>query len=194
MGHIHNGKSSATFLDSDEILSDLNLEGNETFMDAGCGDGYIAIKAIEEYLPEGKVYAVDSYDKSIEELEIYKKENSLENLINIEADITKTIPGVDNDSIDVALMVNVFHGFTSENRNDVLSEFSRILKINGKLAIMDFKPIEMQRGPPVNIRYSPEELEEIFSNNNYKKIYLNEDIGEEIPEGKSHYLIIFEKR
>lgn len=194
MGHIHHGKSSATFLDSDEILSDLNLEGNETFMDAGCGDGYIAIKAIEEYLPEGKVYAVDSYDKSIEELEIYKKENSLENLINIEADITKTIPGVDNDSIDVALMVNVFHGFTSENRNDVLSEFSRILKINGKLAIMDFKPIEMQRGPPVNIRYSPEELEEIFSNNNYKKIYLNEDIGEEIPEGKSHYLIIFEKR
>lgn len=78
MGHIHHGKSSATFLDSDEILSDLNLEGNETFMDAGCGDGYIAIKAIEEYLPEGKVYAVDSYDKSIEELEIYKKENSLE--------------------------------------------------------------------------------------------------------------------
>lgn len=194
MSHIHHGKSSATFLDSDEILSDLNLEGNETFMDAGCGDGYIAIKAIEEYLPEGKVYAVDSYDKSIEELEIYKKENSLENLINIEADITKTIPGVDNDSIDVALMVNVFHGFTSENRNDVLSEFSRILKINGKLAIMDFKPIEMQRGPPVNIRYSPEELEEIFSNNNYKKIYLNEDMGEEIPEGKSHYLIIFEKR
>ena len=194
MGHVHHGKSSATFLDSDEILSGLNLMGDETFIDAGCGDGYIAIKAMEKYLPDGRVYAVDSYDKSIEELEIYKRENNLENLTNIEADITKSIPGVENDSIDVALMVNVFHGFTSENRDDVISEFRRILKINGRLAIMDFKPVEMQRGPPVNIKYSPKELEEIFGNHNFKKIYLNEDIGEEIPEGRSHYLIIFEKR
>ncbi|WP_407424822.1 class I SAM-dependent methyltransferase [Methanobrevibacter sp.] len=194
MGHVHHGKSSATFLDSDEILSGLNLKGNETFMDAGCGDGHIAIKAMEKYLPDGRVYAVDSYDKSIEELEIYKSENNLENLTNIEADITKSIPGVENDSIDVALMVNVFHGFTSENRDDVISEFGRILKTNGRFAIMDFKPIEMQRGPPVNIKYSPEELEEIFVNHNFKKIYLNEEMGEEIPEGRSHYLIIFEKR
>ena len=57
MEHRHHGKSSANFLDSDEILTELNLNGNETFLDAGCGDGYISKKAIEDYLPEGKVYA-----------------------------------------------------------------------------------------------------------------------------------------
>ena len=36
MEHIHHSKSSATFLNSDEILTDLNLKGNETFLDAGC--------------------------------------------------------------------------------------------------------------------------------------------------------------
>ena len=193
MGHVHHAKSSATFLDSDEILSELNLKGNEIFMDAGCGDGYIAIKAVEEYLPDGRVYAVDAYDESIRGLNDYKSENNIENLINIEADITKPIPGVEDDSIDVAIMVNVFHGFTSENRDDVIDEFGRILKNGGKMAIMDFKPIELPRGPPVDIKYSPDELEEIFNNHDFKKICLNEDIGEEIPEGKSHYLIIFEK-
>ena len=193
MGHIHHAKSSASFLDSDEILSELNLKGNESFIDAGCGDGYIAIKAIEKYLPAGRVYAVDAYDESIKGLNNYKTENDLENLINIEADITKAIPGVEDESIDVAVMVNVFHGFTSENRDDVIGEFSRILKNGGKMAIIDFKPIELPRGPPVDIKYSPDELEVIFGKHDFKKVYLNEDIGEDIPEGKSHYLIIFEK-
>ena len=161
-------------------------------MDAGCGDGHVAIKAME-YLPEGRVYAVDAYDESIRELDSYKNDNGLENLINIEADLTKSIPSVEDGSIDVALMVNVFHGFTSENRDDVIDEFGRILKTEGKIAIVEFKPIEMPWGPPLDIKYSPDDLEEIFNSHDFKKIYLNEDMGAEVPEGKSHYMIIFEK-
>ena len=132
MAHVHHGKSSETFLDSEEILAELNLKGNETFMDAGCGDGHIAIKAIERYLPEGTVYAVDAYDESIKELNDYINRNNIEKLIAVEADITKAIPGVEDDSVDVALMVNVFHGFTSGNRDDVIDEFGRILIQTGR--------------------------------------------------------------
>ena len=32
MEHKHHGKSSAKFLDSDEILSELDLKGDEVFM------------------------------------------------------------------------------------------------------------------------------------------------------------------
>ena len=193
MGHVHHGKSSETFLDSDEILAKLNLKGDETFMDAGCGDGHIAVKATERYLPDGSVYAVDAYDGSIKELNNYIKRNNIGNLTAIEADITEAIPGVEDVSVDVALMVNVFHGFDSENRDDVIDEFGRILKKDGRMAIIDFKPVEMPWGPPIDIRYSPDELEKIFDNHNFRKIYLNEDMGKEIPQGKSHYLIIFEK-
>ena len=73
MEHKHHAKSSLMFIGSEEILDELNLKGDEAFMDAGCGDGHIAIKAIEEYLPDGFVYAVDNYDPSIEELQAYKK-------------------------------------------------------------------------------------------------------------------------
>ena len=193
-GHRAHGFSSANFLDSDEILNELNLTGLETFMDAGCGDGHIAIKAIEEYLQNGNVYAVDIYDASIEDMETYKKDNNVDNLINIEADITEGIPDVEDDSVDVILLVNVFHGFKASRRlDDAVIELKRIIKSEGKIAIMDYKAWDVPKGPPTQVRSSPNDLEELFNNHGLKKIYLNEKIGEDIPEGKSHYLIMFKK-
>lgn len=193
-GHRAHGFSSVHFLDSDEIISELELKGNETFMDAGCGDGHIAIKVIEDYLPEGTVYAVDIYDASIEDMETYKTENNVDNLINIEADIPKGIPGVEDESIDIVLMVNVFHGFkASRTMDDAIDEFARIIKKDGKIAIMDYKAWDVPKGPPTQFRSSPDELEEIFKDHGLKMTYLNEEIGEDIPQGKSHFFIVFEK-
>ncbi|MBQ2636600.1 MAG: class I SAM-dependent methyltransferase [Methanobrevibacter sp.] len=193
-GHRAHGFSSAHFLDSDEIIKELNLNGNETFMDAGCGDGHNAIKILEDYNHKGLVYAVDVYDASIEDMDTYKSENNVENLINIEADITKGIPGVEDESVDVVLMVNVFHGFkASRTIDDAIEELKRIIKKDGKIAIMDYKAWDVPNGPPTPVRSSPDELEEFFNSHDLKKVYLNEEIGEDIPEGKSHYLIMFQK-
>lgn len=194
MGHKHHGKSSAKFLDSNEILSELNLKGDETFMDAGCGDGYISIKAIEEFLPDGTVYAVDIHDESMEGLKEYKNENDVENLIDVVADITEGIPEIEDSSVDVILMVNVFHGFkSSQNEVVVVEELKRLIKGDGKIAIVDFNPIEIPHGPPMDIKSSPERLEELFVKHGLKRIYLNDELGADYPNGKSHYMIIFKK-
>ena len=194
MEHVHHGKSSGKFLDSDEILAELNLKGDETFLDAGCGDAYISKKAIEKYLPEGKVYAVDAYPPAIDELKEYVEENDIENLIPVEADVTKGIGDVAEGSVDVVFMLNVFHGFKeSSQRQDAINELKRVIKSDGRIAIMEFKPIEMAWGPPIDIRISHVEMEKIFNDYGLKKDYLTVDIGEENPEGKSHYLIIFKK-
>ncbi|WP_405309348.1 class I SAM-dependent methyltransferase [Methanobrevibacter sp.] len=193
-GHRAHGFSSANFLDSDEIIKELKLSGDETFMDAGCGDGHNAIKILEDYNHKGTVYAVDIYDASIEDMETYKKDNNVENLINIEADITEGIPGVEDGSIDVVLLVNVFHGFKASRKLDeAVLELSRIIKDDGKIAIMDYKAWDVPNGPPTKMRSSPEDLEKLFNKHNLKKVYLNEEIGEDIPQGKSHYLIMFKK-
>lgn len=193
-GHRAHGFSSAFFLDSDEILKELDIQGDETFMDAGCGDGHNAIKVLEDYNHKGTVYAVDIYDASIEDMEAYKKENNVENLINIEADITEGIPGVEDSSIDIVLMVNVFHGFKASRKLDeAIEELKRIVSDDGKIVIMDYKAWDVPNGPPTKVRSSPDELEELFNRHGLKKIYLNEEIGEDIPEGKSHYLIMFKK-
>ena len=193
-GHRAHGFSSAFFLDSDEIIQELDLKGDETFMDAGCGDGHNAIKLLEDYNHNGLVYAVDIYDASIEDMNKYKTENDVENLINIEADITEGIPGVDDESIDVVLMVNVFHGFKASRKLDeAVEELERIVKKDGKIAIMDYKPWDVPKGPPTQYRSSPEDLEKLFNSHGLKMTYLNEEIGEDISEGKSHFLIMFGK-
>jgi ubiquinone/menaquinone biosynthesis C-methylase UbiE len=163
-------------------------------MDAGCGDGHIAIKVLEDYNHKGTVYAVDIYDASIEDMETYKQENDVENLINIEADIPEGIPGVEDESIDVVLLVNVFHGFKASRKLDeAVMELARIVKKDGKIAIMDYKAWDVPKGPPTKMRSSPTDLEELFNKQGLKMTYLNEEIGEDIPEGKSHFLIMFEK-
>ena len=194
MEHRHHGKSSESFLDCDEILYELHFNGDETFLDAGCGEGYISKKAIDKYLPNGKVYAVDFFSHSINELQEYVDENNIDNLIPIEADIIEGISAIDDESVDVILMLNVFHGFKEDSQKEnVINEFKRIIKSDGRIVIMDFKPIETSWGPPIEIRISHIEMENMFSKFDLRKAYLNVDIGEETPEGKSHYLIIFEK-
>jgi len=59
-GHRVQGRSSEPFLDTNEILDQLDIKGNENFMDAGCGDGHVAIEALKR-LSKGKVYALDIY-------------------------------------------------------------------------------------------------------------------------------------
>ena len=90
----------------------------KTIMDAGCGDGHNAIKILEDYNHKGTVYAVDIYDASIEDMEKYKLENNVDNLINIEADITQGVEEINDESLDVILMVNVFHGFKASRKID----------------------------------------------------------------------------
>ena len=193
-GHRAHGFSSEFFLDSNEIIDELNLKGCEKIMDAGCGDGHIAIKLLDEYIDSGCVYAVDIYDASIEDMEKYKAENNVENLINIEADITGGVTEIEDGTLDVILMVNVFHGFNASRKTDeAITEFSRLIKDDGRIAIMDYKKWDVPKGPPTQVRSSPEELEEMFLKHNLKMTYLNEEIGEDIPEGKSHYFIVFEK-
>ena len=194
-GHRAHGFSSAFFLDDNEILDELNLNGSELIMDAGCGDGHISIKLLNEYITSGVVYAVDIYDASIEDMEKFKSDNNIQNLINIQADITQKIIEIDDETLDIILMVNVFHGFKASRKIDeAVNELSRLIKKDGKIAIIDYKKWDVPKGPPTQFRSSPEELEKIFNKHNLDMIYLNEDIGEDIPEGKSHFLIIFKKR
>ena len=191
-GHRIQGRSSEEFLDTVEILDELNLKGNENFMDVGCGDGHVAIKALD-YLSEGNVYALDIYEPSVEDMEKFKKENNVDNLFPIQSNVSEKID-LDDDTLDVALMVNVFHGFTASRTTDeAISELKRVIKPEGgRIAIMDYKKQDVKHGPPYAIRSTPDELRREFIKHGLVMTHLNEEIGEKIPEGMSHYFIVFE--
>ena len=184
--HFHHGRSSKEILDSNRVLSTIELKKGDTFLDAGCGDGYISLAASKIVGEEGKVYAVDVWEESID---AFKEKIESENIKNIEAavaDITQKIP-VDDESIDILYMGNVLHGFIENNEVEtVMKEIRRVIKQGGSFAVVEFKKEESTHGPPLHVRITPEEVEEVAKNYGFtvKKV-------EEV--GTYHYTIILTK-
>ena len=156
--HHHRGKSSERLIDKDIILKELIILPGQTILDAGCGDGYMA-KAFSKLLNgTGKVYALDPDNEAIE---ILKKETKGTNIKPIVADITKRTP-IKTSSVDMIYMSTVFHGFSKAQIPDFQKEIERLLKPEATLAILEMKKEDTPFGPPLNLRYSPEELKRMI--------------------------------
>lgn len=194
-GHRIQGRSSEDFINAQDVLERINLSNDDYFMDAGCGDAHLAIEAQDFIGESGKIYALDVYNESIQDLNSYIQKNNVKNMIPVQSDITDKID-VEDNKLDVVLLLNVFHGFVAMKKVDeAISELKRITKTGGKIAIMDFKKQEVKYGPPYKIRSNPEEIEEMFNKHDMDLFELQDDIGEKYDDGRmSHFLAIFEKK
>jgi ubiquinone/menaquinone biosynthesis C-methylase UbiE len=152
--HEHSGKSSESILDKNIILKSLKIQAGQVILDAGCGNGYMAKEFARLVGPAGKVYAADIYESSIKQLQA---ETSGSNIIVRLADIT-TDTGIERLSVDMVYLSTVLHGFSVFQVEGFLREVKRVLKLGGVLAIVEIDKKDTPFGPPMNIRYSPEEL------------------------------------
>ena len=180
--HVHHSRSSKDILSAMEVLEAVGLEIGDIFLDAGCGDGYISIAASNLVGDQGKIYALDVYPESIETVKKEIEDKKLDNTDAILADISKNIP-LDLDSIDIVLMANVLHGFVADEEVEkVMSNIVEVLKPGGVLAVVEFRKLDGIKGPPFNIRISPEEVSIILK-----------DYGFEITDkheiGEYHYIV-----
>jgi len=152
--HKHGGKSSESMLDKDAILKKLKISAGQNIFDAGCGNGYMSKEFSKLAGTTGTIYAIDDHKHSIKKL---KGQVEGTNIKVISGDITKKTE-IDDSSIDLVYLSNVFHGFTPTQVRDFLLEIKRILKPNGILAVLEINKDDTPFGPPVDIKYSPEEL------------------------------------
>lgn len=152
--HQHKGRFTEGLLDSKLILKELKIKAGQTILDAGCGNGYMAKLFSKEVGQSGKVYALDSNSYFIEILKLEVKGTNIE---TIEGDITKPTQ-LKASSIDIIYLSTVFHVFSQQQRQGFLQEVIRLLKHKALLAIVEIEKKETPFGPPLNLRYSPEEL------------------------------------
>lgn len=175
--HHHKGKSSERFLNQDLILKTLNIQAGQTILDGGCGNGYMSKAFSKKVGKSGKVYALDPDRESIE---VLRKETQGTNIEAIEGDITKPTR-LNQSSVDIIYLSTVIHGFSKQQIQGFLGEAKRLLKPNAVLAIVEIERKETPFGPPLNIRFSPEELKDIIP-----LAPLNP-----IPVGEHFYMLIF---
>jgi len=69
------------------VIDDLNLRGDETVLDAGCGSGSVTFDLLER-LPRGRIYAVDSSPDMIARIKRAIEERRIANVFPIRADLT----------------------------------------------------------------------------------------------------------
>jgi ubiquinone/menaquinone biosynthesis C-methylase UbiE len=152
-------KSSESLLDQTSILSNLEIVPGQTILDAGCGNGYMSKEFSRALGNTGKVYALDPDEVAIATL---REETEGTNIEAIVGDITKTTQ-LPESMLDIVYLSNVFHGFSSEQIKGFEIEVKRILKPHGKLAIAEIVKRDTPFGPPLNMRFSPEELKQVLS-------------------------------
>ncbi|MBI9082312.1 MAG: class I SAM-dependent methyltransferase [Desulfobacterales bacterium] len=155
--HRHRGKFTEGLLDVERILGGLALRPGQTVVDAGCGNGYMSKIFSRQVTPSGKVYALDPDRHFIGVLEA---ETRGTNIVTIVGDITRPTP-IEPSSVDLIYISTVIHCFSKLQMQGFIQEVRRLIKPDGLLAIVEIEKTETPFGPPLNRRFSSEELRTI---------------------------------
>ncbi len=119
---------------TEAAVAHLPLQNNSVVADIGAGTGYYSFR-IAKKIPQGKLYAVDVQDEMISQLQQKKKQ-----LGDVAVTVVKgsgQSPNLPVNSIDLALMVDVYHEF--EYPKEILQALRLSLKPGGKLVLLEYR-------------------------------------------------------
>jgi ubiquinone/menaquinone biosynthesis C-methylase UbiE len=139
-----------------ETLIRFGLKKGMTFVDLGCGYGTFTLAASKIVGIKGQVYAVDINRENLERVAASAKGEGPENITVLFGDITaESGVKLPSHGADFVLLANVIHG--TRRRVSLLRKVKNILRVGGIVAILNWKLAETPRGPPMQMRPSPEE-------------------------------------
>ncbi|APG27590.1 methyltransferase type 11 [Syntrophotalea acetylenivorans] len=177
-GHQHQGKSSERLVEKEKIVASLSIRTGQKVLDAGCGNGYMAVEFAKQVGISGKVYALDPDASAIAWLTEETRGTVIEPFVGDVTQQTKLPPS----SIDLIYLSTVLHGFTPAQMQGFVLEAKRLLKPGGTLALVEIKKEETPFGPPQSMRLSAEELESTLGLSSINRV----DVG------RYFYLQIFQ--
>lgn len=139
MGHL-----AADWLERDErereenptlLVDALKIKPGQVVADIGAGSGYFTRRLSTKVGPEGRVLAVDIQP---EMLTLLTNKLAEERITNVTANLgTITDPQLPPNSVDLALMVDVYHEFS--HPYEMMDAICRSLKPGGRIAFVEFR-------------------------------------------------------
>ena len=126
-----------------EVIKQLDLKPGMVVCDMGCGNGFYSLTMAKLVAPEGKVLAVDIQPEMLHLLELRAKD---EGVTNIEPVLSTIIdPKLPKESVDLLLMVDVYHEFSHPQL--MLERIRESLKPDGLIALLEYR--EEDRTVPI---------------------------------------------
>lgn len=120
------------FKPREDVLREVGIGPGSRILDYGCGPGSYTIIAAELAGPAGKVYALDIHPLALQTVRDVASKRGLANIETIQSDCAT---GLENGSIDVVLLFDIFHGLGDPK--GVLGELHRVLRSEGTLSVSD---------------------------------------------------------
>ena len=120
------------FKPREDVLREVGISPGSRILDYGCGPGSYTIIAARRTGTAGKVYALDIHSVALQMVRSSASKRGLRNIETIQSDCAT---GLENGSIDIVLMYDVFHGLGDPNA--VLGELHRVLRSEGILSFSD---------------------------------------------------------
>ncbi|HEY1304591.1 MAG TPA: methyltransferase domain-containing protein [Vicinamibacterales bacterium] len=121
--------------DPDLAIRLLKIQKGSTVADVGAGSGYITLKLARAVGPMGKVYANDIQQGMLDLLQKNVAKAKAANVIPVLGAIDD--PKLPADSIDLAIMVDVYHEFSQPQK--MLQGLREALKSTGRLVLLEYR-------------------------------------------------------
>jgi ubiquinone/menaquinone biosynthesis C-methylase UbiE len=119
----------------DRMLAALEIQKGSVVADVGAGVGYHAWRLAEIVGPSGKVIAEDIQPAMIRMLE---KNIDSRRLTNVDIILgTATDPRLPDNSVDLVLMVDVYHEFSDPV--SMMAKIRKALKPEGRVVLVEFR-------------------------------------------------------
>lgn len=117
------------------LIKSLDLEPGQVVADIGAGSGVITLLMAPLVEPDGQIIAVDVQQKMLDLLKQKLAKFGVDNVKLVKG--TPKSPRLDPESIDLAIMVDVYHEF--EFPYEMLLELSQALKPGGAIAFVEYR-------------------------------------------------------
>ena len=119
----------------DQLIEVLDLRSGQVVADLGAGTGYFTHQMARKTGPSGTVYAVDVQPEMLALLEENMEARGLKNVRPVLG--SETDPGLPASSLDLALMVDVYHEFSYPY--EMIEAITRALKPGGRLVFVEYR-------------------------------------------------------
>lgn len=138
----------------EKVVDYLAIRDGDVIADIGAGSGYFSVILSKRVGDSGRIYAVDIENGMIEYIEKRAKRERLNNIKTILSKLDD--PLLLESSIDLIFICDTYHHI--EGRDNYLKKLKKVLKKNGRLAVVDFHAVDTPVGPPLNIRISKDKI------------------------------------
>jgi SAM-dependent methyltransferase len=132
------------------VLAERSPNPLRVLVDLGTGIGFFAIPFARK-MPDGLLYACDVSAESLAHLREALRREGVGNIEPVRTEHVR-VPLADSVA-DCVVMINLHHHL--ESRPGTLAECWRLLKPGGCVAAIDWRPIETEKGPPMEYRIEP---------------------------------------